>query len=436
MRSRQIFALMVLILVAVPAQAQFVFGRLVPPPPALEGNAASSVPDVSDDGRVFVFESGATIWVPGCISGCAIVGVDLGTNQVSIVSTTAGGSALNGSSFSPSTAGSGRFVSFETLANNLGLPVPPSGFQVVRKDRQTGALVLASASASGVPASGSASGQARNSSVSADGRLVSFRSDAANLVAGDSPGTEDVFVKDLQTGAIEVVSLTTSGAFAPAGTVTSTAHSMSADGRFVVFQSTAANLVPGGGGGPILVYVRDRSLGSTSLASVSSTGAAANGQSDFAAISPNGRFVSLRSFASNLGGAGGRVFVRDRQSASTTAVPFPVVNGNTATGCRESDVSNVGSVVLTCSIGNPLVDQVFLHVPGAAGTPFLISSDSSNNPGNQTSGLGVAVNANGLSMVFPSLANNLVPSDTNGVADNFVLIDVSVLNGLFADGFE
>jgi hypothetical protein len=81
-------------------------------------------------------------------------------------------------------------------------------------------------------------------------------------------------------------------------------------------------------------------------------------------------------------------------------------------------------------------DQVLLHIPGAAGTPFLVSSDSNDTPGDTQSGASVAMNDNGLSMAFESLATNLVAGDGNERADIFVLVDDGVLFGVFSDGFE
>lgn len=425
-----------LVALAMPAHAGVLFGRLRPPPPATEANGPSTSAEVSGDGRVFVFESGATNWVPGSITGGKIVAVDYGTGSVEILSLTSAGVAFNASSFSPSTAGGGRYVVFETLANNLGFGFTTSGFQVVRKDRATGQLALASSDAGGAPATGTASGQARNASVSADGRFVAFRSDATNLVAGTG-GNEHIFVKDLQTGAIELASRTASGAIPGGSVVASTAHSLSADGRFLVFQTNAAGIVAGNTGGTILVYVRDRATGTNTLASVATGGAAANSQSDNAAISPDGRFVSFRSFASNLGGSGfvSRVFVHDRTTGTTTPVPLPVVNGSTASGCRESDVSNAGTVVMGCFFPN-VADQVFLHAIGQGGAPVLVSGLSGGVPGNQSSAGVVAIDASGASLAFQSVATNLEDGDTNGVSDIFVLADAAVLDGLFADGFE
>lgn len=422
MRTICLLALLTLILAAGPAAAAPVFGRLVPPPPETEANGPSTDPEVSGDGLVFVFESAATNWVSGSSTGEKIVAVDLVSESVEILSTTSAGAAFNGGASSPSTAGDGRYVAFETFANNLGLPVATSGFQIVRKDRLTGELALASANATGQPASGSSSGQARNASISADGRFVAFRSDSTNLT-GAPVGVECIYVKDLQTGAIELASVTTGGACPGAGVVANTAHSISVDGRFVLFQTNAADIVNGVAGGTIQVYLRDREAGTTELVSAGAGGVAANSQSDLAAISPDGRFVSFRSFANNLGASGfvSRVYVRDRVAGTTSPVPLPVVNGVTASGCRDSDVSNAGTVVLSCFFSG-LFDQVFLHAPGEAGTPFLVSSDAADVPGNQVSGAVVAIDASGSSLAFASRASNLDPEDSNAVSDIFVLV--------------
>lgn len=425
----------ILAVTAAPASAQVVFGRLVPPPPETQPNNNSTGATVSNDGRVFAFSSSATNWVPGSITGEKIIVVDFGQNLIQNLSTNSSGSPLNGNSIRPAIAGSGRYVIFETFATNLG--ITSSGWQIVRKDRQTGQLVVASTNPSGQAASGTSSGQARTASVSADGRFVAFRSDATNLIAG-SGGNEHIYLKDLQTGTIELVSQTTSGGFPTVSVLASTVHSMSADGRYVVFQTSAANIASGVPGGTIQVYVRDRQTNTTELASRGPGGVVGNAQSDFAAISPNGRFVAFRSFASNLGvgsTSNGRVFVRDRQAQTTSAVPLPVVSAATANGCRESDVADDGSVVYTCFFSS-LSDQVFLHVPGATGTPFLVSRDSVGTPGNEISGQSVGIDASGRSLTFQSLASNLVPGDTNNLNDIFILADAALLDGLFSNGFE
>lgn len=424
------------VLAAPAANAQFLLAR-VTPEVAAEANGAAQQVDVSADGRTLVFASNAGNWFPGQLVGDSILAVDLVAGSFASRARNVDGVPLNANTFGPVASGDARYVAYTTQATNLGLGFPTSGPHVVRHDRDTGALALVSASAAGTPASGSAGGQAREASISADGRFVAFRSDAGNLVPGDGNGADDLFVKDLQSGAIEAVSRDQGGAFTAAGIGFSTSHALSGDGRYVLFQSAAANLVAGVGSGQMRVYLRDRQAGSTELISRNSAGDPANSQSDTGAISPNGRYVAFRSFASNLGRSGvSGVYVRDRLAATTTPVPLSSVGGILATGCRESDVSDAGTVIQSCFFPSPLKDQVVLHVPGANGTPFLVSSDVNDVPGNDLSGASVAVDASGFSMAFETLATNLVPPDGNGVADAYVFVELGFLNRVFRDGFE
>src|SRR5439155_7441870 len=93
------------------------------------------------------------------------------------------------------------------------------------------------------------------SALSADGRLVAFQSDATNLVVGDTNGATDVFVRDRQTGMTARVSVASDGTQA---NNVSSYPALSADGRFVAFQSDATNLVAGDTNGTTDVFVHDR----------------------------------------------------------------------------------------------------------------------------------------------------------------------------------
>jgi Tol biopolymer transport system component len=138
--------------------------------------------------------------------------------------------------------------------------------------------------------------------ISADGRYVAFQSIASNLVAGDSNGTHDVFVHDTQTGATTRVSVASDGS---EGNAFSNHPSISADGRYVTFSSGASNLVAGGTNGQVDIYVHDTQLHTTTRVSVNGLGEAANGvngQNDPAPISADGRYVVYPTNATNLVG--------------------------------------------------------------------------------------------------------------------------------------
>ena len=382
------------------AQAAFLFGRLVPDPPALEANDASNQVDVSTDGRTLVFTTLASNWaVDANGPNSKVIAVDLDSGLIEHVSETTAGAAISG--IEPAVSGDGRYVAFRNNGGVLDVGVPTSGWQVVRKDRVTGELRLVSASAGGA----ASDRESRDPSVSDDGRYVAFRSAAFNLgYTNASSANYQVYVKDLVTGEIDAASRTTAGLL-PDTVNGMTAHALSGDGRFVVFSNNANGMVAGlnNTSGTAHVYARDVLTDTTELVTRNSGGQPADRGSDFAAISPSGRFVSFRSFAFNLGGTADTnsgVYVRDRVLGTTTPVPRPTVAGQLANSCRESDVSDAGTALVTCYFPTPVRDQVMLHVPGAVGTPFLVSSDSNDVAGDGSSGASVAVDGSGLSMAF------------------------------------
>jgi len=166
-------------------------------------------------------------------------------------------------------------------------------------------------------------GDSYDHAVSADGRVVAFRSEASDLVEGDSNGTWDVFVHDRDTGQTSRVSVGPGGE--QAGDGDSSAPTLSGDGRFVAFQSNASTLVEGDTNGLLDIFVHDRETGTTSRANVATDGEqAADGDSFFPSISADGRFVAFMSTASNLveGDTNGLsdIFVHDRQTGQTSRI--------------------------------------------------------------------------------------------------------------------
>ena len=156
-------------------------------------------------------------------------------------------------------------------------------------------------------------------SSSSDGRYVAFESDATNLVSGDTNGLTDIFVRDRTAGTTTRVSLTGSGAQATGGASHSPA--VSSDGRYVAFHSLAGNLVSGDTNGFADIFVRDRTAGTTSRISVNASGAQSNAGSYDPVVSADGRYVAFESNAALVGtDANGvrDVYVRDRTGATTT----------------------------------------------------------------------------------------------------------------------
>jgi Tol biopolymer transport system component len=167
-----------------------------------------------------------------------------------------------------------------------------------------------------------AAGNSQNPSISSDGQLVAFQSDAGNLVTTDFNGVSDIFVRNNSTGQVTLVSVDQTG---QSGNAASFNPRISPDGRFVVFDSTATDLVPNSTNGTQETFVRDLQTNTTSLVSVDQSGSgAANLPSFGEAISADGRLVAFVTNASNVGSlpSGGheQLYVRDLIAQTTTLV--------------------------------------------------------------------------------------------------------------------
>ncbi|WP_127995561.1 beta strand repeat-containing protein [Piscinibacter defluvii] len=261
----------------------------------VEANGSSALGRIAADGRFVVFESSANNLVSGDTNGVSDIFVkDLLTGATTRVDTDAAGLQANATATRAQISADGRYVLFDTSATNL-LPGDNSTRDVFVKDLLTGALVKVSESSTGVAGNGtSQSGQ-----FSGDGRSIVFHSLATNLVAGDANGASDIFIKDLRTGDLRLVS---SNAAGEVGNGTSTAAAVSADGRFVVFQSTASNLVSGDTNGVSDIFVKDLSSGEIRRVSVDAAGTPSNNASDLASVSADGQWITYRSAATNLVG--------------------------------------------------------------------------------------------------------------------------------------
>ena len=160
--------------------------------------------------------------------------------------------------------------------------------------------------------------------LSADGRFFAFFSPATNLVLGDTNGFAfDVFVRDRQAGTTQLVSVSSAGS---QGNGPSSRPAISANGRYVTFDSAATDLVAGDINNTNDVFVRDRQMGTTQLVSVSSGGVQGNGNSILPALSPDGRFVAFQSDASDL--------VAGDTNGASTVCPRPANGHNPAGQCQ------------------------------------------------------------------------------------------------------
>jgi Tol biopolymer transport system component len=307
------------------------------------------------------------------------------------VSVSSAGVQGNGDSFDASVSAGGRYVAFSSAADNL-VPGDTNTFQdVFVRDRVSGTTTRVSVSSGGAQANGASS----DAVISADGNVVAFVSEASNLVPGDTNGGADIFVRDLAAGTTERVSVSSRGAQQDCRSVfdgCSEQVAISADGRFVAFSSPVSNLVPGDTNNAMDIFVRDRLLGRTGRVSVpNGRGGQANLGSFDPSISADGRFVAFDSPASNLVAGDtnkvGDVFVRDRSKARTGRVS---ISNSRAQGNLESGgpaISGDGRFVAFSSHATDLVRgdtnraaDVFLYERARAATTRVSVSTTAGKP--------------------------------------------------------
>jgi Tol biopolymer transport system component len=222
----------------------------------------------------------------------------------------------NGDSVAPAISADGRFVLFSSSANNL-VPGDNSqlGLDVFLRDRASNTTVLVSANFSGT---GGGNGNSMLGQVATNGRYVVFQSDATDLLPGDTNGVSDIFVRDLQMGSNLLISVASDGGWANGA---STDPVMTPDGRYVAFISAATNLVAGDTNGISDIFVRDLLNGTTRLVSVGATGTTVTVSTPL--ITPDGRYVAFASTAQGLArgvstSSQGEVYVRDLVANVTT----------------------------------------------------------------------------------------------------------------------
>ena len=310
-----------------------------------------------------------------------------------------------------------------------------------------GTITRASVASDGTQANSISGG----ANISADGRYVAFSSAASNLVPADTNTKDDVFVRDLHTGVTERISVSTEGAETvcpPTVQTCSGGPTISANGRFVAFDSTASNLVANDTQISD-VFLRDRDVDAdgtfdepggvaTTKVSVGMNGQLANSASFSPGITPDGRYLTFVSYASNLvsttdSGLIPDVFVVDRQTGDIERVT--VDNAGAQLNCSppafhqcvEWVAISADGRIVAFSSWQPLVTgdsnqtaDVFVHDRMTHETS-RVSVDSSGLEGNSMSGIfGVSVTGNGQLVAFDSYASNLVTGDTNAQADIFI----------------
>jgi Tol biopolymer transport system component len=331
------------------------------------------------------------------------------------------GAEANSAAFFPDVSGNGRFVTFYSDASNL---VGTDRGSVFVRDLQEGGLEQVDHGLDGVPNNGTSG----NPSISDDGRYVAFQSSGSNLVSGDTNGDVDIFVHDRQTDTTVRASLNTAG-----GQVEGDSFfpEISGDGRHVAFHSAFAGT--GDTNGTLDVYVKDLDTGAFFRISESTTpNTTGNGYSQNPSINADGSIVAFESAASDLveGDTNDEVDVFAYiRSGDGSMVRLSV--GGEASGGSRPKISADGEVIAFESSANftseDTDENVDVYTSGFEGSPELVSfgwahaaptnppAVSADNDANTA-----AISADGRFVAFASNATNVTAGDTNEARDIFV----------------
>jgi Tol biopolymer transport system component len=388
-----------------------------------QATGSSYQPSLSADGRYVAFTSDASNLVAGDTNATDDTFVyDRVAKRATRASVNSSGAQQSGISSTASISADGRYVAFASDAPNLVAGDTNNTYDVFIHDRntqQTSRVSVGLNEAEGNDGS-------YYPTISADGRYVTFQSSAENLVIGDTNINTDTFVHDRVTKKTVRVSVDSNQMEADGG---SFYPKISAGGRYVAFISDAPNLVANDTNNVSDSFIRDLKTNQTTRVSINSREEQQNSDSFDLHISADGRYVAFESFADNLvdGDTNNAIdsFVHDRRMKKTVRVS---VNSNGAQGDQDSvapRLSADGRYVLFESRASTLASgdtnktlDVFVHDRKTSRTS-LVSVGSKDTQGNEVS-LAGSISADGNIVAFQSFADNLIKSDTNASMDVFV----------------
>jgi len=273
-----------------------------------------------------------------------------------------------------------------------------------------------------------ANGTSDACALSADGRFVAYASVATNLAAGNPIGIRDVFLFDAQTRTTQLVSQSLTGD--PGNGPSGTTIDVSANGRFVAFDSWAHDLVLGDTNAQVDVFVRDMLTGTTEMVSVDSTGTQGNTASSSVALSNDGRFVVFASWADNLIATDMNdqqdIFLHDRMTGTTRRVTETLFGVGGEGTSHSPTISSDGRYIAYSSRANNLVAEplsiyhyIFVHDTQTSET-WHASINSFGEHAHDHSDTRPGITPDGRYVVFASEAYNLAFPDLNWVSDIFL----------------
>jgi len=344
-----------------------------------------------------------------------------------LVSQSSSGNIGDDASVSPSISGDGRFVAFESFAQNLSpLDNNINKSDIFLKDLTTGEIKLLSRNVSTGKAGNNHSAKP---SISTDGHFVAFESLATNFDPKCNNGFSQIFVHDLETQEISCVSVSSPALGGKQGNEGSYRPSISADGRYIAFSSQATKLVDGDNNDCSDIFVHDRESNETNLVSKGWDGTSANDFSYGAAISGNGRYIAFTSIATNLikdySNTPLDVFLFDQQTNTTRLVSVNTGGGLGNHNSEYPSLTYTGLQIVFESFANNLVSDdindkkdIFLRDLTTGTTQMISFAADGSNADNHS--YRAVISANGKYVSYESLARNLVSSPVNPIRDIFI----------------
>lgn len=402
--------------------SQFIIGG------ATTHNDVSYATDGTDDGAVDFY----VVMTDGAGNPSPCSDVSLGYSLITFCNPALGptyrfsvddtGSEGNSNSSNAKIDNSGRYVFFQSDATNLIPADGNSNTDIFMKDRLTNTVELISVDSSEVQGNSSA----HNVAISEDGNYVVFDSASTNLIPVDTNASRDVFLRDRVLGLTTRVSEMSGGGEA---SDYSENPSISADGRYIVFESVATDMVVGDLNGRRDIFLHDRIANTTELISVTSDEVQATNHSFNPSVSSDGRFVAFQTIANNVvpddTNGGTDIFVRDRLLGTTERVSVSSFETEGNISSSVPTISKSGRFVVFESFASNLVSgdtngtyDIFVRdrFLGITERVSVISGGGESN--NESRNPHISTDGNYI--IFDSLATNLVAGDTNGVSDIFV----------------
>jgi Tol biopolymer transport system component len=377
----------------------------------------------------------ASVW-----AGAAL-GAKGDTVLISRQSTADGGAGADGSSSVPSISSNGRYVAFDSGADNLSGADDDDVGNVFVRDTVNNTIELVSRQSASAGGAGGDDGS-RQPWISSNGRYVAFESNADNLSGVDDDDENDIFVRDTVNNTTKLVSRQTASAGGAGGDGFSDDPSISSDGRYVAFDSNADNLNGSDDNNSVEnVFVRDTVNKTTKLVSrqsASAGGAGADDGSQDSSISPNGRYVAFESNADNLSGVDDdgvvNVFVRDTVNKTTELVSRQSASAGGAGGdggARDPSISSSGRYVAFSSDADNLsgaddnsIQNVFVR-DRTDQTTRLVSRRTQDDDvagagaGGDADSRLASISSSGRYVAFRSDADNLSQIDDDSFANIF-----------------